>query len=113
MSDRDSTLYLRDIIESGEAISEYVTGMVFADFEKDRKTVSATIREFEVIGEAVSKLPESMKALKPDIRWQDIKDFRNILIHEYFGVDRDLVWNVIQEDLPLLLAGVKQLLDEA
>lgn len=68
MSDRDSTLYLRDIIESGEAISEYVTGMVFADFEKDRKTVSATIREFEVIGEAVSKLPESIKAFTHPVK---------------------------------------------
>ena len=69
---------------------------------------SAVIREFEIIGEAVSKLPEHIKTGNPDIHWQDIKDFRNILVHEYFGVDLEIVWNVVKDDLLILYETLKQ-----
>ena len=82
MSSRDPQLYLMDIVESGNAILEFVAGMTFQEFSSDRKTCSAVIREFEIIGEAVGKLPQETKALHPEIEWQDIKDFRNLLIHE-------------------------------
>ena len=73
---------------------------------------AAVIREFEIIGEAVGKLPEEIKAAHHDVPWQDIKDFRNLLVHEYFGVDQEIVWNVIQQELPRLLQGVATLLDQ-
>ena len=77
MSERDSLLYCDDILDSGNAILEYVEGLSFDDFCSDRKTYSAVIREFEIIGEAVGKLPESLKKRRDDVEWQDIKDFRN------------------------------------
>ena len=97
MSERDVHLYLVDITESGRAVTEHVAAMSFDEFRKDRKTYSAVIREFEIIGEAVGKLPDELKQRRSDVEWQDIKDFRNLLIHEYFGVDLEIVWKVIQD----------------
>lgn len=102
MSRRSDVLYVRDIEEAIEAIFEYTRGIVLDDFRLDRMRYSAVIREFEIIGEAVGKLDDHLKENHPEIAWQDIKDFRNLLIHEYFGVDLEIVWNVIQNDLPPL-----------
>lgn len=111
MSDRNYTLYLQDIVESGTAIQYYVQHIDYEQFSSERMRYAAVIREFEIIGEAVSKLPESIKSQAPDTSWQDIKDFRNLLAHEYFGVDLQIVWTAIIEDLPNLLTAVKQLLN--
>ncbi len=98
-------------MDSGNAILEFVEGLSFDDFCNDRKTYSAVIREFEIVGEAVGKLPESFRKIRPDVEWQDIKDFRNLLSHEYFGVDLEIVWNVIEDDLPVLMDAVKKILE--
>ena len=111
MSERDPRLYCDDILDSGNAILEFVEGLSFDDFCNDRKTYSAVIREFEIVGEAVGKLPESFRQRRPDVEWQDIKDFRNLLSHEYLGVDLEIVWNVIEDDLPVLMDAVKKILE--
>ena len=110
MSERDSRLYLSDILDSCAAIQEFVRGLSFEKFCNDRKTSSAVIREFEIIGEAIGKLPDELKQKRPDVEWQDIKDFRNLLIHEYFGVDLEIVWKIIQDDLPILIDAVREIL---
>jgi len=110
MSERDPRLYLSDILDSGAAILEFVKGLSFEKFCNDRKTYSAVIREFEVIGEAVGKCFEELKRKHPHVEWQDIKDFRNLLIHEYFGVDPEIVWNIVQDDLPVLIDAVREIL---
>ena len=101
MSDRDVRLYCADVLDSGAAILEFVKGLTFEEFCSDRKTYSAVIREFETIGEAVGKLPEELKGSRSNVEWQDIKDFRNLLSHEYFGVDLEIVWKIIEDDLPV------------
>ncbi len=106
MPERNLQLYLEDIEDSSRAILVYVQGMSFDNFCRDRKTFSAVIREFEIIGEAVGKLPEEFRDCYPEVNWQDIKDFRNVLIHEYFGVDLEIVWKVIENELPVLLHTV-------
>ena len=113
MSERDIHLYLDDILDSGYAITDYVKGMSFDDFCKDRKTYSAVVREFEIIGEAVGKLPDGIKQRRSEVEWQDIKDFRNLLIHEYFGVDLEIVWKVVQDDLPVLIGVIKEIKEES
>ena len=110
MSERDPRLYCDDILESGNAILDFIQDLSFEDFSNDRKTYSAVIREFEIIGEAVGKLPESFRQSCPDVEWQDIKDFRNLLIHEYFGIDLEIIWKVIEDDLPVLLDAVGELI---
>lgn len=104
---RDVRLYVGDIKESCEAIFAYVQGYDFEHFAEDRKTYSAVIREFEIIGEAVKHLPSEMTLLHEDIAWRDIKDFRNLLIHQYFGVDFEIVWNTVKNDLPPLYEAIK------
>jgi len=89
---------------------EFVKGLPFEEFCNERKTYSAVIREFEIIGEAVGKLIDELKRKHPHIEWQDIRDFRNLLIHEYFGVDPEIVWNIIQDDLPILMDAVREIL---
>ncbi len=112
MLDRDEKLYLNDIIESIIAIELYTHGMKQEQFVNDRKTYSATIREIQIICEAVKHLRKKTIENYPDIIWRDISDLRNILIHEYFGIDFDILWNVIVDDLPLLKKAVKTLLQD-
>lgn len=107
MFERTSQLFLQDILDSGESILSYVKGMTFEQFERNRMCYSAVIREFEIIGEAVGKLPDHLKDCFRDVPWQEIKDFRNLLTHEYFGVDLHIVWNTIKFDLPQLLSAVR------
>ena len=107
MSERPQLLYCQDILDSGAAIQSYVQGITFDSFVQDRMRCSAVIREFEIIGEAVAKLPIALKEGYPNIPWQDIKDFRNLLAHEYFGVDLEIVWNTIHNDLPMVLDAVQ------
>ncbi|RJP36935.1 MAG: DUF86 domain-containing protein [Desulfobacteraceae bacterium] len=110
MHDRTLDLYFADIADSGKAILEYTEGLTFEDFSQDRKTFSAVIREFEIIGEAVGKIPENIRKDYQNVEWQDIKDFRNLLIHEYFGIDLEIVWKIIQDDLPILLRAIHEIL---
>jgi len=111
MSERDLRLYCEDILDSGNAILDFVEGLSFEDFSDDRKTYSAVIREFEIIGEAVGRLPESFRERYPQVEWQDIKDFRNLLSHEYFGIDLEIVWKIIEDDLPSLIDTIEGSLD--
>ncbi len=111
MSSRSVDLYLDDLIEAGKAILSYVQDISFEEFRNDRMRQSAVIREFEIIGEAVGKLPDNLRQSAPEVAWQDIKDFRNLLVHEYFGVDLEIVWQVVQVDLPDLIRQVEQLQD--
>jgi len=111
MYKRDFRLFCEDILDSGTAVLNYVEGMSFGEFAKDRKTYSAVIREFEIIGEAVGKLPEALKQRRADVEWQDIKDFRNLLTHEYFGIDLEIVWRIIEDDLPVLMDAIREIHD--
>jgi len=109
MSKRSDRLYCRDILEAGVAIGSYVEGIDLDAFVRDRMRHSAVIREFEIIGEAVGKLAAELKLAYPAVPWQDIKDFRNLLAHEYFGIDLEIVWNTIHNDLPMLMEAVRNI----
>lgn len=110
MRNRPAELYLQDICDSAEAIQSYVQGLSFQTFSQDRMRSAAVIREFEIIGEAVGKLPDELKSRFPDIPWREIRDFRNLLIHEYFGVDLEIVWDAIGAELPALLSAARSIL---
>ncbi len=109
MSKRDKQLYINDIVDSASAIKDFIKDMNFEEFSNDRKTYSATIREYIVIGEAVSSLMELLEDKFPEYPWRDIKDFRNFIIHEYFGVDTKIVWDLTTQELDTLLLYIKKL----
>ena len=99
MSPRKWDLRVSDILTSIEDIENFTHGMTLDSFRMDRKTVLAVIRCLEVIGEASHKIPVDIQVRNPEIPWRKIKDFRTLLIHEYFGVDLSIVWNTIHTDL--------------
>ena len=112
MLNKRDRLYLHDVLESIEAIELYTGRSSFDEFREDRKTYSATIREFQIIGEAIGKISEATKQRYGTVLWQDIKDFRNKLVHEYFGVDLEIVWNTIQHDLPELKTQIRTIISQ-
>jgi uncharacterized protein with HEPN domain len=107
---RDWRLRAEDILDAIARIQRYVEGLTFEQFQADQKTVDAVIRNFEVIGEAVRHVVADQNSLPAGIPWADIAGMRNILIHEYFGVDVNIVWHTIVEDLPELKVQVQRLL---
>jgi len=109
MSKRDLKLYIEDILDSANAIKEFVSDIGFEEFSQDRKTYSATIREYIIIGEAVSVLIDILEDKFPDYPWRMVKDFRNFIVHEYFGVDTRVVWDLTKLELDELIDHVKQL----
>jgi uncharacterized protein with HEPN domain len=109
MFKRGLRLYVEDIIDSIKAIEAFTKGLDYRDFADDRKTYSATLREFTVIGEAISNIPDEIKESFPDIEWRLIKDFRNFLVHEYFGIDSEIVWDAVTKELPLLKSKFSRL----
>jgi len=113
MSDRNSLFYLQDILDSIAAIESFLPGIDRDGFAQDRKTYSATIRELEIIGEASGKVHEAIQNLNPDVPWRILKDFRNVLAHHYFGVNVDIVWDIVQKKLPELKEQITQILIEA
>jgi uncharacterized protein with HEPN domain len=103
MSKRNAQLLIADILESGWKILEYTKGQTYDEFVSDNKTIDAVVRNFEIIGEAANNLSESFKEQHPDIDWHRIRGFRNRIVHDYFGIDYNIVWEIKQSFLPGLL----------
>lgn len=102
---REYNLYLNDIIDAIDKILKFTSGMSFYEFESDDKTIDAVIRNLEIVGEAVKNIPKKVKDKAPDVDWRKIAGLRDILIHEYFGVNKEIVWDIVQNKiLPLKFA---------
>lgn len=110
MSERKPSLIVTDILNSIMRIQAYTTNISQDEFSYNFMAAEACLYNIQVIGEAVSHLPEDIKLIKPQIPWVLIKGMRNRLIHEYFGTDFELVWNVIKTELPGLKAELENLL---
>ncbi len=97
---RDSSVYLEDILTATARITPYVEGYTRESFGNDAKTVDAVVRNLEIIGEAVKQVPAGLRHQASDVEWTKIAGLRDILIHAYFGIDLDIVWDVVTNKVP-------------
>lgn len=110
MKKRDAKLYVKDIIDSIQKIEQYTKGLSVEKFKEEDLIIDAVIRNFEIIGEASKNIPEEIKTQHPDIPWKEMAGMRDKVIHEYFGVDFDIVWKTISTRLTSLKESLSNIL---
>jgi len=109
MSKRTPNLLVSDILDSAQKILDYTRDLSFENFITDSKTIDAVIRNFEIIGEAANRLPEEFKEKYPSIDWHRIRGFRNRIVHDYFGIDFSIVWQIRDSFLPGMIADLQKI----
>ncbi|HXT98119.1 MAG TPA: DUF86 domain-containing protein [Polyangia bacterium] len=97
---RDARLFLEDIVACCDKIGRYTLGLVFEQFRKDDKTLDAVARNLELIGEATKRLPEELRKRYQDVPWRRMAGLRDVIVHGYFGIDVQLLWDIVQKDVP-------------
>jgi uncharacterized protein with HEPN domain len=104
--------YIVDILTSFQEVEDFTGGMEFGTFVGDKKTVNAVIRSMEVMGEAARKIPTEVREKYPEIPWKRMSGMRDKLIHEYSGIDLEIVWNVVKTELPPIKPLFQQILHD-
>lgn len=112
MSEREGVLFLHDILESIEKIGQYVQGLTYERFVHDNKTLDAELRNLEIIGAAARRVPTTIQLQYPEVRWAQIVAIRNRLIHGYFAVDEEIVWDIVVNELPGLRLQIERIVQE-
>lgn len=102
MSKRSPELLLEDILEAIEKIERFTVGYSKEQFESDAKTADAVIRNLEIIGEAANRIPEDFQNKHSDVAWNQIIGLRHRIVHDYFGIDLEIIWSILKNDLPTL-----------
>ncbi len=110
MIKRDYRDYFQDILDAVNEVKEFTQGMDFEAFINDKKTINAVVRSFEVIGEASKKIPEDVRNTYPTIPWKKMAGMRDKLIHEYFGVDLEILWKTVKESIPPLKESISNII---
>ena len=106
---RELNLFIRDILRSIELIESYIGNTTKDKFNIDTKLQDSVVRRLEIIGEAVKNIPNSLKEKYPEISWKEVAGLRDIMIHTYFNVDLNIVWEIIKKDLPKFGKGVRKI----
>jgi uncharacterized protein with HEPN domain len=106
---RRSELCVLDILDAIDRILSYVEAMNYEDFLSDRKTQDAVTRNIEIVGEAARSFPKSFREKHSDVPWNEIISMRNVIVHQYFGILPDVVWDVIKNELPKLRSQISKL----
>jgi uncharacterized protein with HEPN domain len=109
---RNYLFYIQDILTSIDNIQSYVGQLSYQELINERMRLDAIIRNFEIIGEAASRIPHEIRGNNPSIEWRKISDFRNVLAHEYFGIDYEIMWEIIDKKLPDLKRSIQLILGE-
>lgn len=108
---RNYRLFIDDILEAIAKIERYTKDKTFEDFSRSEMTVDAVVRNFEIIGEAAGNIPKTFQDKYPFVEWKEMVGFRNVLIHDYFGIDIESVWDTVNKNIPLLKEHVLQMKD--
>lgn len=109
---RNPMLYINDINNSIKRIQEYTKGVEYDSFLNSQMIIDAVVRNLEIIGEAAGNVPYELKDKYNAIPWLEMKALRNVLIHEYFGVNTEILWNIVMRDIPVLKEMVLKLIQE-
>ncbi len=110
MSKRDLILLLEDMLESALKIKRYTTNHDYESFINDEKTIDAVVRNFEIIGEAANRIDPDYRTVTAEIEWKRIRGFRNRIVHDYFGIDYEIVWTIVENDIEELIDQIEKLI---
>ena len=111
MSPRNWKIRITDILESIEHITAYTEDMTLSEFQTDQKTIDSVLRNLEIIGEATRHIPQNIIKKYSDLPWNEMRAMRNIVIHEYFGVNLNIIWHTTQVNLPTIVDRLKEILE--
>ena len=111
MSKRDTLLLLDDMVQAAQKIKRYTSGLDYDSFISDEKTLDAVVRNFEVIGKAANRIDSDFREKNPEIEWKRIRGFRNRIVHEYFGIDYEIVWDIIEKYLDEIIDWVETIIE--
>ena len=111
MSERDWRLFLKDIRLSSALVLEYAGNLTREQFFQDRKTMDAVMRNLAIIGEAAKKIPSDVRRQHPEVAWKKMAGLRDIVVHDYFGIDEDIIWDVISTRIPELKRQLEEFAD--
>ena len=103
---------LQHIHDAIKEIDSYTANISFEDFKSNSMMIYASAKQLEIIGEAASKITKHFQKLYSEIEWREIIGLRNLLVHEYFGIDEEIIWGIIDKDLPELRIKVKKILEQ-
>ena len=106
-SQRSDGIYVMHIADSLQDVIEFLSGKDYSDFVESKLLINAVVRSFEIAGEATKNLSDEVRQLNPEIDWAGLAGFRDVLIHQYFGIDLANVWNVIVNFIPETLPKLK------
>lgn len=112
MSKRDTLLLLDDMLQSAQKIKRYTQDIDYDSFLIDDRTIDAVIRNFEIIGEAANRIDPDFRDSNPEIEWKRIRGFRNRIVYDYFGIDYEIVWNIIETYLDEMIDWLDTIIDK-
>jgi len=109
---RDEIMYLRDIVISCDKVLRFTKGLGQPELIQDERTYDAVVRNLEIIGEAAKHVPDTLRIQMHDIEWRKIAGMRDMLAHDYFGIDNDILWDVVQNKIPQLTKAINTFLNK-
>lgn len=109
--ERDYKIYLNDILTAMQRVLEYIDDKSFQEFKRNYMVVDAVVRNFQIIGEASKQLPAEIKTKYSELPWDKMYGLRNLISHEYFGIDHEMIWKIAIKDLPQNVEDIRKIIE--